>query len=217
MVRVTKVDFDVQFIRMSVERDLKRSPCIHLSTILRDRKQTLGIAKKFAPQSPAQQHLTFQSGFLWERLVHEYCDSDEGKAADWDAFVTRHLDQITQDAVDQKPDYIVRPGEQMLDGIAMTPDAVNYRLGAIEEWKATAIRPNNLDIENKKPEWLWSTMGYCKAMNLQRGIIRVWHYGQYPQAVSQFVYDWEQDEIDRNWGQVLEHWEYMQRRDKKSA
>lgn len=144
-------------------------------------------------------------------MVAEYLDTTENKNSEWEIYTTRHLGQLTQDAIVKSNGGTIRPGECSLDGIFMTPDAINYRLGAVEEWKSTSIRPQNLDIEKRRPEWLWSTMGYCKAHNLTRGVFRVWHYGQYPPVVQQFIYDWTQEEVDKNWNMVYTHYQSMKR------
>jgi hypothetical protein len=204
--------FDHSFISLSLERDAQRSPGLHLSTILRDMRVSAGIERgsnKPETDGGRAKHLTFEQGFLWERMAGEYIASPENRSREWEQFVEKHLDQLTEDAINRSEGDLVRPGECIMDGIYMTPDGVNLKLWHLEEWKATAIRKDNLDIKSRRPEWLWQVMAYMRFYRMHRAVIRVWHYGQYPPDVSQKVIDVSDDEIDQNWNAILTHREYM--------
>lgn len=209
MPEYSELPFDPTVISLSVERHAKRSPGIHLSTILRDMRVTAGIqrGKGQKPLTAGEQHIVFQQGFLWENAVAEYIASPENQQLEIDNFISCFgLEQLREDA---RESGILRPGECQMDGIYLTPDGINMRLWHGEEWKATAIRKKNFDIRTSRSEWLWQGAAYLRIFGMTRMIYRVWHTGDFPQCVSQIVVDWTKDEIESNWSRILEHYEYM--------
>jgi hypothetical protein len=210
MPTITELKFDPKFISLSAERDAKRSPGIHLSTILKDMLLTAGIQrfKSTAPRGVItdEQHLTFESGFLWERMVSEYIASPENQQIEFDRWATKHLAQLTTDAIEQSGGALVRPGECQMDGIYMTPDAANMKLWHLEEWKATSLAPCGPKIFTKRIEWLWQGASYCRFYGMTRCIYRVWHL---PRTVVQLAVEWSTNEIESEWAKVLEHHKLM--------
>lgn len=210
---ITQLPFDNKLISLSVERHRSRSPGIHLSRILKDMLVTAGVQRKHGkPITSDQQHLIFESGFLWENAVCEYINSIENRQQEMDAFISMFglEEQRKKDIEDAKGD-IVRPGECTLDGIHMTPDGMNLRLWYLHEWKSTGIRSKGFSIEEKRIEWIWQVASYCKVLGLTRAIIRVFHTGEIPQTVTQWVLDFTSDELDRNWSNILAHYKGMRK------
>lgn len=211
MPTITKLPFDPRLISLSVERKAKRSKGLHLSTILKDMLITAGVERSYGkPMSEEQQHMLFEQGFVWERMVADYIRSYENKQIEWDRFVTEGVRPQIEIDMENDPD-LVRPGECQLDGIYMTPDGLNVRHWHIEEWKATAIRAKDFDIQARRLEWLWQGAAYAKYFKTNRVIFRIWHY-QIPQDVTQLVLEYGQDEIDQNWSNVLTHRDVMEKR-----
>jgi len=211
-MQINVIPFDPSIISLSAERHNRRSPGIHLSTIIRDRLITAGIQRYSSSskvQTTDEKHLTFEKGYLWESMVQEYINTPEWGRIEWDFFATRHLHQAINDSIQLSGGHITRPGEQQMDGIYLTPDAINIRTFSVEEWKATAIRAKNLNIPERKPEWLWQAASYARKFGLTRAIIRVWHHADTPPSVQQVVVDWTEEEIESNWKSLLEHYEYM--------
>lgn len=214
MPEITYLPFDSSFISLSEEREAKRSPGMHLTGILRDMRITAGVEKAYKQMPEADQHMMFEQGFLWERLVKEYIDSPENKQTEWDHFVKSGLVQLTEDALIASNGDLSRPGECMLDGVAMTPDAVNLRLWHVEEWKATSVRKKNFSIKLHRPQWIPQIAAYCKFFHMNRGVLRIWHYGEMPTPEpTQMVIQWSDEELDANWDQILTHYEHMKKRD----
>lgn len=210
---ISELPFDHSYVSLSVERDAKRSPGIHLSTILKDYMVTAGVNRKAGKDfTKIEQHLLFEQGFLWERLVKEYTDSDEYRQYEWDRFVELGLKPILDDEAGSG--YIIRPGEQQMDGVYLTPDGINLKLFFYEEWKATKISPKRLNRESLptiKPEWILQCAANCRVFKMTRAMIRVWHYGELPPLVQQFVVDWTAEEIEDAWKRILDHLQFMQR------
>lgn len=163
-----------------------RSPGLHLTDITKDMLATSGIVrgsgKKFSPE---EQKMIFEHGFLWERIIEA------------------HLNYV-----ELEKGILVRPGEFMMDGVACTPDAINLASWHLEEWKSTAIRSWNLDIQSSKPEWLWQAMAYCRYFGMTRAVFRVWNWGEMPCKVTQTAIDFTPTEIEQNWTRILGHARY---------
>lgn len=216
MPQISQLPFDHSVISLSLERDRHRSAGVHLGAIIRDRLITAGIIRQRIRKGTEDDdsHLQFQKGFLWESMVTEYIQTPEWQRIEWDWWASKHLDQAIADSVVSSGGYIVRPGEQEMDGIYLTPDAINTRLLHVEEWKATAIRSKNFSLEAKKPEWLWQAASYARKFGMTRAIIRVWHLADMPPVVNQYCIDWTAAEIEENWRQIMEHYTHMKSRGK---
>ncbi len=201
MPEIKKLPFDELSIDLSPEKDRPRSPGIHLSTIIKDMLRTAGInraGRGNSSISAGAQHLTFEKGFLWERII-EYA-----------------LKSQMEVDVDGNPDDLLRPGEVFMDGIYMTPDAINVREQRVEEWKSTGIRSKDFDIVSRRLEWLWQGAAYARYFGFTRAVFRVWHHTDMPPVVTQFEIEWTPEEIEQNWQRIVDHYEYMKRRDGKS-
>jgi hypothetical protein len=196
MPLITPIPFDWKSIALSPEKHAVRSPGVHLTDITKDMLRCAGISRggKGKPFSPEDQHMLFESGFLWERMI---------------AFI---LTVAHEEANGSNELLLLRPGEQMMDGVALTPDAINIPTWCIEEWKATAMRSKGFDIQSKRPEWLWQAGAYCRVFGMRKAIFRIWHHGELPHTVTQLLVEWTQQEIEDNWFKILDHWKYMKER-----
>lgn len=208
MPKLTTVPFKAESINLSVERDAKRSKGIHLSTIIKDRLITAGVGRKTVGRefTKEEQHLIFQRGFLWERMVKEFCDHENWLRRQIEESASKHL------ALGQAelPSDLIRPGECMLDGIYMTPDAIDMKNYWVEEWKATAIRYKNFNIEDRRFEWLWQAGAYAKVFGMTKAVIRVWHVSD--NIINPVLVEWTEEEINKNWLEIREHYAHMRER-----
>lgn len=218
-MQITPLAFDPRCISMSVERDALRSPGIHLSSILKDRLITAGIERRVKgskPFTPQEQHLIFERGFLWERMVAEFVETEEWLKLQIEEAAHKHLKAGIAEITTQDPARVlVRPGECCLDGIYMTPDALNMSEYAIEEWKATAIRYKGFDVQARRMEWLWQAAAYAHVFGMTKAIIRVWHVSD--NVLNSMKIEWTPEEVRENWQQILEHYQYMLRRKQGAA
>lgn len=213
MPTIAELPFDSKFISLSAERDAIRSPGIHLSSIIKDMLITAGIQKiRESKFSSDQQNLVFEQGFLWENMITEVINSKEYQQYEIDKLAELGLKGLIDDEVVASKGAVIRPGEQQLDGIYLTPDAINTRLWHYEEWKATSIRSAKFDIASRKPQWLWQGAANCKVFGMTRTVFRVWHSGELPQTIKQWVVDWSTQEIEDNWKMILDHYEVMKGR-----
>lgn len=172
----------------SPEKDIERSEGVHLSHVLTYIEEQLG--KKYENNSGGQNYMAM--GFVWERLLEVALNEPENPN-------------------------IIRPGEQCLNGIYLTPDGYNIADGCLEEWKCTwkSCHPERSPIDGPKfQRWFWQQMGYCKALGLTKSRLRVFYingdYGANRRPMP-FQYDisFTQSEIDDNWDMVLAHAEIM--------
>jgi hypothetical protein len=189
---ITPVSFDPLTINLSPERDRIRTPGIHLTAITKDMLLTSGINRAGRSQmSQQEQHLTFEKGFLWERIIEAALQA-----------------QMEVD-MEASPYDLIRPGEVQMDGIYMTPDAINIRRNCVEEWKSTAMRSANFDIPTRRIEWLWQAGAYARYFGMTKATFRVWHHAEMPPVVTQFDVEWTPQEIEDNWRRILDHYQFM--------
>lgn len=216
MPTITELPFDASVVSLSYERDAIRSSGLHLSTIIKDMMITAGVAKKYKGRDflPQELHLLFEQGFLWENLVKGYIESTENQCIEWDRFVATGLSPQIAQEIAKSEGTLVRPGECCLDGIYMTPDAINLKLWHVEEWKATSLRSQGFSIAAKRPEWLYQIAGYAKYYGMTKAILRVWHSGQVPPTVKQWILEFSTQEIEDNWDKIRQHRDFMVSRKK---
>src|SRR5262245_39067788 len=127
-----------------------RSPGLHLSAIIRD----LDLAvhgNRYAETSPETRQVYFAMGFIWERILAEI---------------------IIDTAILRSSGTLVRPGEFVSDGIAMSPDAVDLSDYAIEEYKATWLSSVHPIDSPKFWPWLVQLKCYCRAIGTRRARLR---------------------------------------------
>jgi hypothetical protein len=205
---ITQIPFDVKSISLSVERDAARSKGIHLSSIIKDRLITAGIERKVKGKqfTPEEQHLLYERGFLWERMVKEFCDTEEWIRRNTEEAAGSHFAA----GVAELPSALIRPGECQLDGIFMTPDAINPQEFHVEEWKATAMRYRGFDIQVRRPEWLWQACSYAAIFGMTKAIFRVWHVSD--NVINPISVQWTEEEVRQNWQNIKDHWQHMQER-----
>lgn len=134
------------------EVDHMRSPGLHLSRIIADLNEVRG-GTKYPETDPATRQNYFATGFLWERALKVL-------------FVETRLKS--------EQGVLVRPGEFTIDGIAMSPDALDLDDYVVEEYKATymsSARP----IEDPC-FWPWTIQMkcYCRAVGTRVARLRTW-------------------------------------------
>jgi len=111
---------------------------------------------------------------------------------------------------------IQRIGEIDLNGIIMTPDAVNLSNARGIESKCTwrSMRHDVTDQTGEMAAWWMQMMGYAKALNMNRWDLYVFFMnGDYGKNRRPRLRHWEieftQDEVDNNWIRILNHAQWM--------
>ena len=101
----------------------------------------------------------------------------------------------------------VRPGEILLDGVACSPDGINWKDGYVEEYKFS-WKSSKKPVESR---WVWmcQAMAYCKVTGLNVVRFRIFHVnGDYsfdgPIYKDCFI-TFTQEEIDNNWAMLIAH------------
>ncbi len=112
-----------------------------------------------------------------------------------------------------------RIGEIKLDGIAMSPDCVDFGEGpesatVLEEYKCTAVSSSMSPADNWK--WMMQVKGYCKALGATKCVFRILHHMDIMYKPDECYKVWElvftQAELDENWQAVLNHARVMRER-----
>jgi hypothetical protein len=180
-----------------------------LSTIIKDRLITAGIerATKGKPFTKEEQHLLFERGFLWERMVKEFCETEDWIKLQIEQSASHHF---AAGVLELPQNSLLRPGECQLDGIYMTPDAIHITDFRVEEWKATAMRAKNFDIEQRRPEWLWQAAAYANIFGMTKAMFRIWHVSE--NVISSLLVEWEKDEVVEEWRRIKDHYQTMKER-----
>lgn len=163
-----------------------RSPGLHLGRIIGALDQARGT--KYPESSEQTKQTYFSMGFMWETFLSNiFLDTAIKKAAG----------------------VLVRPGELVSDGIAMSPDALDLSDYVLEEYKATwrsSIHP----IDDKR-FWAWIVQMkcYCRALGTYRARLRVFFVnGDWRSSgpqVRAWSFQFTPRELEETWAMCLNH------------
>lgn len=182
-----------------------RAEGLHLSTVIRSMREAAGDPTG-APEGD-QEGVRLQEGFLWERAV-EYMFAgfslDEALELAFKRFCLYTREGIVKQLVLER------------DGIHMTPDGIDGKIGRLESYKATrrSLR-KALDADGFRDNfWSWHVqeMSYALAAGVDecRWIV-LWAAGDYSRGVGsgprvlECTVQWTHDELVANWNIVLAH------------
>lgn len=177
---------DVTKIYAPFGSGLPRSPGLHLTTIIRDLRDSLGMGKK---AEGWDMNICADIGFLWE-----------------DAFAYAYRDRM---------DEIYRPNEFVIDGISLSPDGVGvdpetgdiYDLLVNYEYKCTWRSSKRIPTD----DFYWDTQFkcYCYGLNTNITILHVFYVmGDYRGSgpVNRtYRIEYTDQEIETAWGMVKRH------------
>lgn len=180
-MHITEVP-DCTIESITLEASPPRSEGLHLSTVIRSILADLD-PKTYGPDS-APDWNRFEMGFTFERVLEH-------------AFATRRED-------------IVRPGEFVLDGIAMSPDGIAVDAWRLEEFKLTWKSMREAPHGRKFWPWIVQMKAYCKGIGAQHARLRAlfvngdYRDGYQPQFRA-WDFEFSAREIDENWDMVVNH------------
>ena len=168
---------------------VERSPGLHLSDVIREIGQELGMVPKDGENSGWDLPLAGEVGFLWEDVLGSVLGYRAG----------------------------TRPGEVVVDGIAGSPDGIEWESTGkpiLAEYKATWKSVRNGDPSDNW-KWMVQVKGYCymisKAYNLHcnRVRFRVLHINGDYKPPSPKYREWlltfTKRELQENWDMILNH------------
>jgi hypothetical protein len=187
---IIEIPFDYTTLSLSEEDEFRtRSPGLHLTDVTKDMLLTSGIKRGGGKTlAPEDQKMLFEAGFLWERMI------------------SRNLQAQMNREIAGSSGALVRTGEYVdSSGIIATPDAIDTKNWHLEEWKATAIRSWNLDIQTDRPEWLWTTGFHCHFFGMNSVVFRIWHYQEMPHKIKQYKVTFYPGEITSNYDRIINH------------
>jgi hypothetical protein len=169
--------------QLVMEASPPRSPGLHLSTIIRSIMQSLEPSKyKDGPIDP----LYTDPGFTWERVLE--C-----------AWASRRAD-------------VFRPGEFELDGIAVSPDYIEFDSdgeSVLLESKMTEMSMIDCPTDPKFRKWLWQIAAYCHVLGITKSRLHVlWLRGDYRKVRRAYTVDeivWTREELEQTWGMLVKH------------
>jgi hypothetical protein len=176
-----------------------RSAGLHLSAVIRHIMQALD-PEAYGPQDAIDDTTRnrWALGLLFEEILS--------------AMYASRRRQAFVEGVKPPYEFVGRPGEVMVDGIAMSPDGlVSDTDGpALLESKLTWKSKRGFDLDGKKfVAWKWQAMGYSRALGVTRAYLPVfWINGSYdgylPELVEYRV-DFTPRELEENWTMLLNH------------
>lgn len=174
---------------------IPRAPGIHVSGLIRHIENQLS-KKGYRPDS----ELTAEEikrigpyremGFIWERLVERILA---------DRLINRRAHR----------DHIVRQSPLEVDGIHMTPDALDILEWITEEYKATwrSMRRAERLLEEFW-QWIMQMKGYCKGHETNVAHLYAFfvngNYRASGPMIRHWQFTWTQQELDDNWGILLQ-------------
>lgn len=110
---------------------------------------------------------------------------------------------------------LIRPGELRLDGIIITPDALDTALGRPEEYKLTKKSCRQPPTDDKFWQYWTQLMCQCKVVGSLTGVLRVCHInGNYSRddsdpdsgyVIKSWAWTWTQLQIDERWAMIVGH------------
>lgn len=162
-----------------------RSPGLHVSTLLAE-LDAVANGPRYKATDRATRQAYFAIGFVWEHLLAQL----------WaDVAVKRSLGQL------------VRPGELFIDGIALSPDALDLGDYAVEEYKATYLSSSHTIEDPVFWVWIKQMQCYCRALGTRRARLRVWFVagdwkGSGP-GVRAWQFEFSERDIAETWAMVL--------------
>jgi len=186
----------VEPVEMKIEAKLyseethDRSPGLHLGQILAELDEARN-GRRYPETTEQTRQTYFTMGFLWERMLS---------------------DLLLETAVKKSDGNLVRPGELYLDGIAMSPDAVDLSDYVLEEYKATWLSSSNPIDGVKFWHWHKQMQCYCRAIGTTTARLRVFfvvgdYKGSGPQ-IKCYQFTFTQREMDETWSMILAHAKY---------
>lgn len=199
----------------SEEGDVPRSAGIHLSGIIDYMATVSGIKKIRDDLSIEKLELYRSMGFVWERILPDFFMQTELKTSrdlirpgEYAWCVECHEPFSSAGEVSVWSTHLMEfPGHQ---GIFATPDAINIRTGAVEEWKCTwkSMRESEeIGIDMAIPVYVWQAKAYCRLLETTKANIRVfWINGDYKPpipAAKVYRFEWTEDEIVRHWDNMI--------------
>ena len=195
-MKVREIDSRVTDVLQGAFGHDERSTGLHASQIWEDLDRKLNT-KGRTPMELAKLEEYGTIGFVWERVLENV------------------LAELT---VDSNPSRYLRPGEQQMDGVYMTPDYVDTDFAGdetcwlgVEEWKVRWCSVNKGDdLEKNFWKILVQIKAYCRVMVTLRARLRIlFIVGNWRDDITPKLRTWEleftQRELDENWSMLIGH------------
>ena len=137
------------------------------------------IIRDMVPHNTWENNLFMEVGFIWERALSLAFGEELAN----------------------------RPGEIVKDGIAMSPDGMDWENWVLEEYKSTWKSSRHLPVDNEY--WMRQTQAYCLALGTCVVRMRILYVmGNYAGSGPQYkVYEihFTSRELEENWQAILNH------------
>lgn len=169
----------------------QRSDGLHLSTVIASiERNTWGVVKGDGFDSQDLEAYRI-GGFLFERAMYE------------NILAHRKLERL---------------GEFEVDGILMTPDAVDLSISTGIEtkmtWRSMPTKKNGKTIEDEFATWILQIQGYMKALSVNRW--ELWAYfvnGGYgadrKPKMRRWDLEYSKEEVEGTWKRIKNHAKWM--------
>lgn len=182
-----------------------RSAGLHLSAVIR--AMMVAAGESVGPVEGDQEGVRLQEGFLWERAL-EYMVAglpfDEAMEVAFKRYLVSLFRPVVKQVVLEK------------DGIHMTPDGLDWKIGRLESYKVTRKSLRRALAKEDFEANFWNWMVQEKAYAWAAGVdscrwVVLWAAGDYSKGpgsgprVLECVCTWTVDELKANWDAVLRH------------
>lgn len=187
-MKLTPFDLTIDSKLFSSDNRTRTKGC-HLTDIIHDMEKAIGKDRNPRAMGEEKLELYRTVGFLWEDVLTRVINSGRSWAI--------------------SPG-LIRPGEIELDGIWMTPDAVDFGVTppVLEEWKVT-WRSAGRDLESENWHWFVQMKAYCHALKLTRANLRILYVnGDYKPTVPRpqgYAIEFNQRELEEAWQMICAH------------
>lgn len=146
------------------------------------------------------------NGFAWERVLQNVIERDPTELWEW---------MFGRALAEPNNPKVIRPGEQCVDGIYLTPDGYHIDDMVLEEWKWTT-KSSKGGIEGNKKFRRWTAFqipAYLYALNLDICRLRVHHArGDYTTGEPEWwehILSYTRQEIVETWDCICMHADLM--------
>lgn len=187
-IETLEMDFRADDYSESVWDGEVRSPGLHLSPLIKELDEAAHGEKRYPETDELTRQAYFSVGFMWEQILSTV---------------------LSATALRKAAGQLVRPGEVTLDGIAMSPDAIDLTDYVLEEYKATWLSCKHPIDGTKFWHWMVQIKAYCKALGTRTARLRVFYVagdwrGSGPQ-VRGWTLEFTERELEENWAMITNH------------
>lgn len=186
--------------QLAFEAGPERSPGLHFSDIRES------ILKDITPKKRAKRLTRSES----PEATNEQCGEGESDALKHNYFQGGFtFEHALERSLAERQANIMRPGEIVKDGIAMSPDGICLDDWVLEEYKFTWKSSNGAPEDPKFWGWIIQMKAYCHALEINQARLRAFFVNGDYKSKTPAYHVWQlqftDEELHGNWNMVVNH------------